>query len=107
MKLTITVDGDSGSVDLTEAQAAGLLFSTNVFNGDGGNANPAEFLVTKVVGDCDGWAKHRMNLRLSAVPQRLTEMPADKIEEADVIFQIPPTYPDGKNPLPPYVSPTP
>ena len=106
MTLTIIVDGNSKSVELTEAQAAALEFATNVFNGDGENANPAEFLSSEVVGDCNGWAKQRLDLRLSAVPKRLTEMPSDKIQESEVIFQIPSTYPDGKNPLPPYVPPS-
>lgn len=106
MKLTITVDDQSSSVDLTDSQAAGLLFSTNVFNGQSGTATPADFLVQEVVNDTNAWAAQRLQLRLNAVPQRLTEMPADKIAEAEVIFQIPPTYPNGKDPLPPYVPPT-
>ena len=69
MTLTITVDGNSKSVELTEAQAAALEFATNVFNGDGGTANAAEFLCSEIVDDCDGWAKQRLDLRLAAVPK--------------------------------------
>lgn len=105
--LTITVDGVSATAELTEAQAAGLEFSTNVFNNGSGSATEAEFLLQEVVGDTDKWASQRTALRLEAVPTRLKQMPADKIKEAEQIFQIPSDYPNGKDPLPPYVPPTP
>ena len=106
MTITITVDQDSASVDLTEAQAAGLLFSTNVFNSGEGTSTPAEFLISEVSGDTDRWAAQRLQIRLAAVPHRLTEMPEQQIADAEAIFQIPATYPNGKDPLPPYVPPT-
>ena len=104
-QLTITVDGVSATTELTETQADALEFSTNVFNNGSGSATQAEFLLREVVGDTDAWARQRLQLRLDAVPIRLKEMPADKIVESEQIFQIPADYPNGKDPLPPYVPP--
>ena len=102
MKITISIDDSTFTSELTDSQAAALDFATNVFNGADGTATQAQYLGHKVTDDLNSWAGQRMNQRLAAVPQRLSQMPADKIEEAEVIFQIPPTYPDGKTPLPPY-----
>jgi len=108
MKLTVSIDSDQFSTDLTEGQIAGLSFLVNTFNN--GNPNPAtaaDFLGGNVVGVIDAGQANRLRLRFGAGDQRFLVLSDLEGAKVTAIMQIPDEWPkSGQDPLPPYVPPS-
>lgn len=108
MTLTVSLDADQFSVDLTESQIAGLSFLVNTFNN--GSQNPstaAQFLGSNVVGVIDSGQNNRLRLRFNAGDQRFLVLPPEEGKKVTDIMQIPDAWPtSGQDPLPPYIPPS-